>query len=222
MTLSKDSNRLSPAPPPLLHPRPDGRGQPILIKRPHHPGPEAYWHLANQIATFLPNGPVPVALNGIPFSSWRDAPSNHRDWSQVSGQKPDLAEPPFDSQGKEPAAGLIIVETDGRVWIVCPTNGFAGCLASFPKGRADEGLSLQVTAIKETYEETGLRVAITGLLGDFPGAITMARYYRGRRVSGSPADMGWESQAVLLVPRDRLSDLVNLPRDQEIARLIDG
>ena len=194
----------------------------VVITSPHSPGPEAYWHLPDQIGTFLPEGPVPAALNGIPFATWREAPTTLHDWSRVPGQQPDLVEPPFDPQGKQPAAGLIIEETDGRIWIVCPTNRFAGCAASFPKGRADEGLSLQVTAIKETFEETGLRVAITGLVGDFPGVITLARYYRARRIGGTPADMGWESQAVLLVPKNQLVAVVNLPRDQELARMLGG
>ncbi len=206
----------------MIHPKPNGSGQPVLITCPHSPGPEAYWHLADQIGTFLPEGPVPAALNGIPFATWREAPTSLDDWSQVPGQLPDLVEPPFDPQGKQPAAGLIIEESDGRIWIVCPTNRFAGCAASFPKGRADEGLSLQVTAIKETFEETGLQVAITGLVGDFPGVITLARYYRARRVGGTPADMGWESQAVLLVPKNQLVAVVNLPRDQDLARMLGG
>ena len=206
----------------MIHPKPNGSGQPVLITSPHSPGPEAYWHLADQIGTFLPEGPVPAALNGIPCATWREAPTSLEEWSRVPGQLPDLAEPPFDPQGKQPAAGLIIEESDGRIWIVCPTNRFAGCAASFPKGRADEGLSLQVTAIKETFEETGLQVAITGLVGDFPGVITQARYYRARRVGGTPADMGWESQAVLLVPKHQLVAVVNLPRDQELARMLGG
>ena len=206
----------------MIHPKPNGQGQPVIITSPHRPGPAAYWHLPDQIGTFLPEGPVPASLNGIPFATWREAPTSLHGWSQVPGQRPDLVEPPFDPQGKRPAAGLIIEEPDGRLWIVCPTNRFAGCVASFPKGRADEGLSLQVTAIKETFEETGLRVAITGLVADWPGVITLARYYRAHRVGGTPADMGWESQAVLLVPKNQLVAVVNLPRDQELARMLGG
>jgi len=204
-----------------LHPKADAKGRSVVITHPHPPGPEANWFTSDQIATFLPAGPTPPMLHGVPFAPWRDAPTTLQQWRAVAGQKGDLDEPPFDAQGKEPAAGLIIVEPDGRIWVVCPTNRFADCVACFPKGRADEGLSLQVTAIKETYEESGLRVEITGLVGDFSGLITQARFYTARRVGGTPADMGWESQAVLLVPRNQLAAVVNLPRDQEIARLLD-
>lgn len=206
---------------PIPHPRPDGRGHTVIIARPHHPGPESHWYRADAIATFLPAGPVPPALNGIPFSPWREAPTRLDQWARVTGQNPALMEPPLDAQGKQPAAGLVIEEADGRVWIVCPTNQYAGCEATYPKGRADEGLTLQVTALKETFEETGLHVAITGFIGDFPGLITMARYYRAHRLGGTPAAMGWESQAVLLVPKKQLATVVNLPRDRELARLIE-
>lgn len=205
---------------PIPHPRPNDRGQTVIIARPHRTGPESHWYRPDAIATFVPDGPVPPALHGIPFSPWREAPIERAGWAQVTGLNPDLAEPPLAAQGKQPAAGLIIEEADGRVWVVCPTNQFAGCEASYPKGRADEGLSLQATAIKETFEETGLHVAITDFIGDFPGLITMARYYRARRLTGTPAAMGWESQAVLLVPKTQLASVVNLPRDQELARLI--
>ena len=205
---------------PIPHPRPNHRGETVIIARPHAPGPESHWYRPDAIATFLPDGPVPSALHGITFSPWLDAPTNRAGWSQVPGLNPQIQEPPLEAQGKKPAAGEIIEEADGRVWVVCPTNQFAGCEASYPKGRADAGLSLQATAIKETFEETGLHVAITGFIGDFSGLITMARYYRGRRLTGTPAAMGWESQAVLLVPKTQLAGVVNLPRDQELARLI--
>ncbi len=205
---------------PIPHPRRNERGETVSITRPHAPGPESHWYRPDAIATFLPDGQAPLALHGIPFTPWLEAPTNLAGWSVVPGLNPDLHEPPQDAQGKQPAAGLIIEEVDGRVWVVCPTNQFAGCEASYPKGRADAGLSLQATAIKETFEETGLHVAITDFIGDFPGLITMARYYRARRLTGTPAAMGWESQAVLLVPKAQLASVVNLPRDQELARLI--
>jgi 8-oxo-dGTP pyrophosphatase MutT (NUDIX family) len=207
----------------MIHPKPNGQGP----ARDHHEppivqGPRPTGTFRTRSAPSSPRAPSRRPLNGIPFATWREAPTSLHGWSQVPGQRPDLVEPPFDPQGKRPAAGLIIEEPDGRLWIVCPTNRFAGCVASFPKGRADEGLSLQVTALKETFEETGLRVAITGLVGDFPGVITLARYYRARRIGGTPADMGWESQAVLLVPKNQLVAVVNLPRDQELARMLGG
>lgn len=45
---------------------------------------------------------------------------------------------------------------------VChPSNAFGGYRATFPKGKREPGLSLEQTAIKETFEEAGLVIALT-------------------------------------------------------------
>ena len=80
-------------------------------------------------------------------------------WDLVDGQMHDLVEPDMDTKGKEPAAGVVITEPDGRVWLVKPSNGFAGYQTTFPKGHADDGLSFQATAIKEAFEESGILLA---------------------------------------------------------------
>ena len=121
--------------------------------------------------------------------------------------------------GREPAAGVVIEEPDGRVWLVNPTNGFAGYTATFPKGRADDGLTLQATAIKEAFEESGLQVRIIGLIGDVERSQTVTRYYRARRVGGTPAAMGWETQAVQLVPKADILAALNQAVDHVVAKL---
>ena len=100
-----------------------------------------------------------------------------------------------------------------------PTNRFGGYDATFPKGRADDGLPLQAVAIKEAYEETGLQVEITGYWGDIERTETVARYYRARRVGGTPAHMGWESQAVQLVPKALLPKVLNTAVDHKVAAM---
>jgi 8-oxo-dGTP pyrophosphatase MutT (NUDIX family) len=67
-------------------------------------------------------------------------------------------------------------------------------------------MSMQATAIKEAFEESGLQVAIISFIGDFDRTLTRTRYYLAKRVGGTPAKMGWESQAVLLVPSARLGE----------------
>ena len=56
------------------------------------------------------------------------------------------------------------------------------------------------------FEESGLQVAIISFIGDFNRTLTRTRYYLAKRVGGTPSKMGWESQAVLLVPLDQLSE----------------
>jgi len=111
----------------------------------------------------------------------------------------------------------VIEEPDGRVWVVRPTNGYAGYLCTFPKGRATGGLSLQATAIKECFEESGLRVAIIGTLIDVHRGLTTTRYYRAARIGGTPVDCGWESQAVAPVPKNKLIAQLNASVDHPIA-----
>ncbi|MEH8155009.1 MULTISPECIES: NUDIX hydrolase [Aeromonas] len=129
----------------------------------------------------------------------------------------DPAEPPFDCPtGYKAAAGAVIVEADGRVWVVHPSNQFGGYQMTFPKGRADPRISLQATALKEVYEETGLRVKLTGFLGDFQRTTTKTRLLSRRADRRHPAAMGWESQAVSLVPVDKLDAMLNGAADKPV------
>jgi ADP-ribose pyrophosphatase YjhB (NUDIX family) len=207
--------KLQPA---AFHPRPGEEGEKVGIYRPHKPTDQLTWRNATEVATFVPNGDVPSSLNGVPFRAWKDHPRTDEGWDYVDGQMDDLDEPPFNlPKGKKAASGVIIEEPDGRIWLVHPTNEFAGYKATFPKGGAEDGLSLQANAIKEAFEESGLKVEITGFFGDFDRGASVARYYRAKRVGGTPTAMGWESQAVSLAPKDRLLDLLNGPSDHPVA-----
>lgn len=203
----------------IVHPAADDNDKPVKIYDPCNASDPKTWSDASAIALFTPAGAAPAELNGIALSPWLDHPKTDEGWDYVDGQMEDLAEPPLHLNGKAPAAGVIIEEPDGRIWVVRPTNGFAGYQATFPKGHSDEGLSLQATAIKECFEESGLKVEITGFLGDIERGQTMARYYRARRVGGTPTAMGWETQGVALVPPSELHAYVNRNVDREVADL---
>ena len=75
---------------------------------------------------------------------------------------------------------------------------------------------MQQNAIKEAWEESGLKIEITGILGDFERTTSIARMYTARRVGGDPTTMGWETQAVQLVPKEKLLEAMNMPSDKEI------
>lgn len=201
-----------------IHPQLGDHGDPVMIHHPHHPSGHSTWHNPDAVATFVPHGDVPLSINGVPIRPWLDAPKTVEGWDYLPGIKDDLEEPPFVLKpGKKAAAGVVIEEPDGRVWLVAPTNAFGGYVASFPKGTADDELSLQGTALKEAFEETGLKVEITGFLGDFERTTSVARIYKARRVSGDPTQAGWESQAVHLCPRGHLYDHLNMASDHGIA-----
>jgi ADP-ribose pyrophosphatase YjhB (NUDIX family) len=206
------------AKPEAYHPKKGEHGEDVGIFKQSKATEAATWTDAGAVATFLPNGDVPKDLHGIPFRAWNDHPRTEEGWDYVDGQMDDLEEPAMKlPAGKKPASGVIIEEADGRVWVVHPTNAFGGYKATFPKGGAEQGLSLQANAIKECFEEAGLKVEITGLMGDFERGTTVARYYTAKRVGGTPTAMGWESQAVSLVPKAQMLDLLNGAADKPVA-----
>ncbi|HEY6965891.1 MAG TPA: NUDIX domain-containing protein [Burkholderiales bacterium] len=221
---------VKPRPGSKLHPMPGEDGKPVRIQFPTRAGPPENVGNPLKVATFVPGGDVPHQLGGVVFSPWTP-PATLEGWKNVSGQNPHLEEShPFkqtsawwtdSASGKKfqpkTGAGVIIVENDGRVWLTRPTNSFGNYVHTFPKGTVEHGLSLQASAIKEAYEETGLKVRITGVLGDYQRTSSVARYYIARRVGGTPRDMGWESQALRLVPPERLHAFLNNATDRSMA-----
>ncbi len=194
----------------MLHPQPDDRGNPVVIKHPTAPTPLGNWYNATQVATCVPGGGMPTELHGIPFTPWDGT-------GAADGLMPGLVEPAMAvPHGKKAASGVVVVEKDGRAWTVSPTNGFGGYDCTFPKGRVEGGMSLQATAIRECFEESGLRVRITGLLGDFDRTTTRTRYYLAERTGGTPSLMCWESQACTLAPVAALASLLNGKADAPV------
>lgn len=206
--------------PKVYHQAVDDFGKKVPIWDPHEPTEAVAWSDPHSMATICPGGEMPKDLYGVPFEPWVDHPKTLEGWDYVEGQNEELDEPDMDvPAGYEPAAGVLIQEDDGRVWVVHPTNRFAGYKATFPKGHTDDELSFQAAAIKECFEESGLKVEILDLVGDVKRGKTVTRYYRAKRVGGSPAAMGWESQAVSLVPADEVPDLVNSHYDKKVSAL---
>lgn len=203
----------------LLHPRRNDHGQAVLIRRPSTPTALEAWTDPTQTASVVPNGVLPGAINGVVLEPWNDPPTSPEGWEALARESK-VAEPEFKvPDGLEPAAGAVIVEPDGRVWMVCPTNQFGGYEVTFPKGRLD-GKSLQAAALVEAYEETGLKVRLIRHLVDVPRSQTYTRYYLAERVGGFPANMGWETQCVMLVSTERLMNLgLSFPDHAVVAAL---
>ncbi|MBY0242980.1 MAG: NUDIX hydrolase [Burkholderiaceae bacterium] len=205
---------------PTHHPRRNEHGNVVLLTQPSQPTSMQSWSNPDAIATVIPDGVLPAELNGIALTDWTDVPVTAEAWQGVSGQH-GFDEPAFNQPaGKRAAAGVVIQEADGRIWLISPSNRYGGYSTTFPKGRVDDGMHLQATAIREAYEESGLQVAITGFLADSERSLTYTRYYLARRVGGSPAAMGWESQAVHLVPRANLHQFLTHANDQALLAAI--
>jgi 8-oxo-dGTP pyrophosphatase MutT (NUDIX family) len=204
-----------------IHPKPDDNGNAVTIHSPSRPSLLECFADPEQIAVVVPEGEIPAAVNGIPLAAWSTAPASLLEWAKVAGQIV-LDEPPMKPKpGKKLSAGVVMIEPDGRFWLVAPTNAFGGYKATFPKGRLEPGMTPQATAIKEAYEEAGLQVQIIAYIGDFERTTTLTRYYLGRRLGGLPTEMHWESQAVMLVPKSELLTVLNHPNDHAVIAALD-
>lgn len=197
------------------HPQRDDDGRLVVIKHPHQPSALPTWSNRREIATVTPGAPMPLAVGDIEVSSWKEAPVAPSGWESLT-EGYAFEERPFHTHGKNAASGAIIIEVDGRVWLTSPSNQHGGYHTTFPKGTVDAKLSLRATALKEVYEETGLQIELTGFLCDSDRSLSWSRFYLARRLRGNPADMGWETQAVHLVPAERLSEVVRHPNDQPV------
>jgi ADP-ribose pyrophosphatase YjhB (NUDIX family) len=152
-------------------------------------------------------------VNGQAFSSFK-APA---DWNSVSGQDHNINEPALPKSKKKISTGLIMHEPDGRVWMAKPTNEFGGYKHTFPKGKLEKSLHPQANAIKEAWEETGLKGKIQSYAGDAEGDTSITRYYHATREGGHPLEHGWESEGVVLAHPNNLHKFLNRSRDRQFA-----
>ena len=114
------------------------------------------------MACVVPDGPMPDKLHRVPFERWNAASAITQEWEELA-KRHRIDEPAFVVPAglDRTAAGAVVREPDGRIWLVAPTNQFAGYQATFPKGTLD-GKSMQATALVEVFEETGLDVCAPG------------------------------------------------------------
>lgn len=200
---------------PVFHRKVDEHGKRVEIKKPSQPSDLEVWSDHNATACVIPGGPMPDAINGILVRHWEQEPSIKADWEALAA-KDAVPEPEFQvPMGYKKASGVVVREPDGRIWVVAPSNAFGGYRATFPKGTMD-GLSTQATALVEAYEESGLYVRLIQHLVDVKRSQSYTRYFLAERVGGNPAEMGWESQAVMLVPTKQLHQVLNSPNDLPI------
>jgi 8-oxo-dGTP pyrophosphatase MutT (NUDIX family)/uncharacterized NAD(P)/FAD-binding protein YdhS len=204
----------------------------FAIHVPTTPSPPALWPRKDISLTFVPGAPAPAELNGIPMRS-ATPPTDARAW--LADSKEDIAiDTPypfgFASNGR-PTAGVVIFEgwPVPRLWLVVPSNGYGGRV-TLPQGGADDGELLPVTALRELFEETGMRARLRSVVGDFgleydptPPELRAptsndTRFFEGDRIGGSVRDAGWETQALILATYEDALWLLERPRDRAIVR----
>ncbi|MET8655123.1 NUDIX hydrolase [Nocardia aurea] len=119
------------------------------------------------------------------------------------------------------------VQQDDSVLLICRSDNGNW---SMPGGAHDPGESLSRTAVRETQEETGVDIRLTGIVGIFTDPTHVIHYtsndevrqeftvvYRGEPVGGSPTPSS-ESTRVEWVPIERIS---TLPMDRSQRKRID-
>lgn len=154
---------------------------------------------ANEVVTFSPGQQLPPELNGIAFSPWRPSPFTPEVWASVATADNDFHEPAV-KIGAALAATVIVLESDSRVWMIHTNESFSAKQLRFPTTRKDAQLSLLASAVRETWEKTGLKVHVNGVLGDIDDGHAITRYYIASRVGGAPTMTGWKCPSVSLVP----------------------
>ena len=203
----------------VFHPQRDEKGWRVVIRMPSLGSALSAWAQKDAIALVVPKGKMPTHVNGICISPWADRPVDPKAWEALASEFA-IEEPEFNvPAGFKPAAGVVIRETDGRIWVVAPTNAYAGYRATFPKGRPD-GKTTQAAALMEAFEESGLKVRLLRHLVDVERTESYTRYYLAERLAGDPAEMGWESQAVMLVPQEKLPEVLNSAYDKPIIKAL--
>ena len=110
-------------------------------------------------------------------------------WSALAGMPEDLPEPDpagWDGLSKPPkstsqhayAFGGVVIDPTGRVLLREVANHFDGYVWSFAKGRPDEGESPREAALREVFEETGVRARVlVPIHGSFKGSTTHNQYF---------------------------------------------
>lgn len=122
----------------------------------------------------------------------------------------DPAAPPANSM--KPSAGAYVTDAEGRVLLIQRSDNGNW---SLPGGAMDPGESLRACAERETLEETGIVVEVTGVVGIFTDPLHRIEYtsngevrqefsviYRADYVSGVPTPSSESTRVSWVEPGD--------------------
>lgn len=202
----------------IFHPCLDENGKPVVVGKPSVSTDISTWTDPKSVAVLsrTDEHQIPSTLNGIAFNETLQIDEDPWQWlkrvPEFLPDEPDFVMPP----GFRATSGCVVIEPDNRIWVVFPTNEYAGVKCTFPKGRLEPILTLLQNAVKETWEESGLLVEPIAFLADICRTKFVTRFFVARRLDGSPNLAGWESQAVGLMPAGKLPDYINRTNDRKV------
>lgn len=125
----------------IFHPQPDENGQPLTLASPSVSTALSTWLTPSSDATLSVTdaGELPASLYNVAFSRRPQTPASVADWKKLN-DRIQCEEPDFpETHGLFLTSGCVILEPDDRVWLVHPSNAFAGIKTTFPRGGLSRG-----------------------------------------------------------------------------------
>jgi 8-oxo-dGTP pyrophosphatase MutT (NUDIX family) len=130
-----------------------------------------------------------------------------------------------------PAVNVIATNDEGRLLLIRRTDNGRYAL---PGGAMDLGESIVEAAVRETREETGIEVEVTGLVGIYTSPRHLIEYtsngevrqefavvFTARPVGGSPATSSESSDVVWTAPQDLRRLDIHPTQRQRIEHFLD-
>ena len=161
---------------------------PVTYKKPKHPAKPKVWV---DPLTGKEHPWDPKKAKGKP-QPWIDKKTGKAYYISPSGKKY-----PWDPDRKPKprklwtSAGCVVIpsmDDHSRCYIIKPSNNYGPW--SFPKGRVDKGESMKQAAVREVWEETGLKAKILSgahaYLGKGKGSFSITHFYLAVRTGGRP------------------------------------
>jgi 8-oxo-dGTP pyrophosphatase MutT (NUDIX family) len=115
------------------------------------------------------------------------------------------------------SAGGVVFDRDGRVAVVRQWSRSGRLRWTLPKGKLDRGESAEAAALREVYEETGVRARIVEYLGLYEGKRSHVHFFVMVVVRHDAAH-DEETLEVRLVELRRALEMVRARRDRRVLR----
>ncbi len=108
------------------------------------------------------------------------------------------------------AYGGVVIDPAGRVLLREPTDHYKGHVWTFAKGKPEPGESPEQTALREVFEETGVRATVVlKIPGEFGGSTTSNEYFLMRPIEDTGQHDG-ETVRTVWVSKEEAGQLLML------------
>ena len=180
----------------------------------HAVTPQAFSNYLGKKGIALAPGHGQVILGGanliavVVKSSWVKALQQHPDIPYHSSK-------PYKPIEKWTSAGGVVFQQKSEpgpdhIVIVSPKGGYGGVKWTLPKGRVDKGESVKQAAVREVWEETGIKARIRkgrgAYIGKGVGSMSITHFFAMDQVGGHPRTND-EMEKVIWVTLDRAEEM---------------